>query len=85
MRYQVVSFLVYRLKKNLEIELDKLSKTKQELQHDIRLVTSSVMLSSSFDRYTRMSLCYLIVNHGFQENLVTSALPPPLRPLTAVC
>lgn len=39
MRYQVVSFLVYRLKKNLEIELDKLSKTKQELQHDIRLVT----------------------------------------------
>ena len=39
MRYQLVSFLVYRLKKNLEIELDKLSKTKQELQHDIRLVT----------------------------------------------
>lgn len=39
MRYQVVSFLVYRLKKNLEIELDKLSKTKQELQNDIRLVT----------------------------------------------
>ena len=39
MRYQVVSFLVYRLKKNLEIELDKLRKNKQELQHDIRLVT----------------------------------------------
>ena len=39
MRYQVVSFLFCRLKKNLEIELDKLSKTKQELQHDIRLVT----------------------------------------------
>ena len=39
MRYQVVSFLVYRLKKNLEIELEKLSTTKQELQHDIRLVT----------------------------------------------
>ena len=44
-----------------------------------------VMLSSSFDRYTRISLRYLIVNHGFQENLVTGALPPPLRPLTAVC
>ena len=44
-----------------------------------------VMLSSSFDRYTRMSLRYLIFNYGFQENVVTSALPPPLRPLTAVC
>ena len=54
-RYDSVAFLVYRQKKNLESEMDKLNSSKQELQRDIRCVT----FSTCFDRYAWETLRYI--------------------------